>query len=124
VISFKSNGSWSKTRTFLDRLRQGDFYKFLDEAGAKGVRALERTTPKETGLTASSWDYRIVRTSTGRRIEWFNTNVHEGVNIAIIIQYGHGTKDGTYVEGLDYVNPAMQPLFDELANDIWEEVIK
>jgi len=121
MFSVRSPGSFSKTLSFLDRLKKLDSLN-LNWAGKRGVIALSSATPKDTGETADSWDYRIVKLKNGRRIEWFNTHENNGVVIAVILQYGHGTGDGTWVEGKDYVNPAMAPVFDSIADDIWRQV--
>jgi hypothetical protein len=95
----------------------------LDWAGRRGVQALSAATPKDSGDTASSWDYKIIRgRKSGCRIEWYNTNVKNDNVIAILIQYGHGTGDGSWVEGRDYINPAMEDVFDTIAKDIWKQV--
>lgn len=94
----------------------------LDRYGKVGVEALRRATPVDSGLTANSWGYRIVKMGAGSRIEWYNTNVNDRTVIAVLIQYGHGTGTGGYVEGRDYVNPAMRRVFDQLAEEVWKEV--
>ena len=123
MFEIKSNGDWSNTLAFFKRMKAGrSGFSDFNWAGRKGVFALAEATPRDTGETADSWDYRIVRTRRGFRIEWFNTHVNKDVPIAIIIQYGHGTGDGSWVEGIDYVNPAMVPVFDAIAADIWKQV--
>lgn len=93
--------------------------------GQAGVEALASATPKDTGTTAASWTYKVVKPFLGTaRIEWHNTNINKGVPIAVIIQYGHGTGSGAYVEGVDYINPAIKPVFNDIANHIWEEVVR
>lgn len=124
MFTVKSSGSGSSTLNFLDRLKHGDIYSGLDWAGRRGVFALEDATPVDTGETANSWDYRIVKLRNGRRIDWFNTNVNDSAVIAIMIQYGHGTGDGSWVEGEDYVNPAMVRVFEQIAQDVWRQVTK
>lgn len=94
---------------------------FLDKYGQEGVMALQENTPKETGLTASSWYYEIVKTNTGYSIQWKNSNIQNGVPIAIILQYGHATGTGGYVEGTDYINPAIGPIFERIAKNAWKE---
>lgn len=94
----------------------------LQKYGREGVRALSSATPIDSGKTANSWDYEIKQYQGGARISWTNSNVVDGVPIAIILQYGHGTRNGGYVQGRDYINPAIQPIFDKLAKDVWEEV--
>ena len=115
-------GDFSKTNTFLERALEVAKLGQLDKYGRAGVEALSAATPKDTGLTAASWDYKIVRKANGVSIQWFNTNVQNGVNIALILQYGHGTGTGGYVKGRDYINPAMQPVFDQIAESAWKEV--
>lgn len=94
----------------------------LDKYGKLGVQALQDATPRDTGLASSSWNYTIDRSSDGVRLSWSNSDIENGYNVAILIQYGHGTKSGTYVEGRDFINPAMQSIFDNIAKDLWKEV--
>jgi hypothetical protein len=103
-------------------MAKGDLFSGLDHYGRMGVDALARATPVDTGLTASSWAYRIRREKGRVGIEWYNTHTVSGVQVAILIQYGHGTGTGGYVSGRDYINPAMQPLFDQIADDVWKKV--
>lgn len=116
MITFKQKGDFSSTRGFLQKSLGLFGWSKLDEYGRIGVKLLYEATPKDTGLTASSWKYEIKETNQGSTINWYNTNIQNGENIAIILQYGHGTKTGKWVEGRDYINPAIQPLFDEIAN--------
>lgn len=95
----------------------------LDKFGQKGVAALQAATPKDTGKTADSWTYDIVQSGDRVSIVWSNTNVNDGVNIAVILQYGHGTGNGGYVEGIDYINPAMRSIFQNIADEAWREMI-
>ena len=108
----------------LRKIARGDFLGELSVYGERGVLALEAATPKDTGTTARSWRYRITKTRYGYAIEWYNTNTitNGGPSVAVLIQYGHGTGDGGYVRGRDYINPAMRPVFDKIANEIWEKV--
>lgn len=122
-ISFTHQGDFTKTEKFLERARRKLLNMKLDRYGRLGVEALEAATPKESGKTASSWTYSIDYTAHSVTINWNNTNVHKGINIAVILQYGHGTGTGGYVQGRDYINPALQPLFDKIADDTWKEVI-
>ena len=122
MITFRHKGDFSKTTRFLERAKRGARISDLDRYGREGVAALASATPVESGLTASSWHYEIVRTKSGVKITFYNSNVQNGVPIAIILQYGHGTGTGGYVQGRDYINPAIQPIFDRLANDAWREV--
>ena len=94
------------------------YIKQLDQYGRRGVDALSAATPSDTGTTAASWSYDIQETSSGVTINWYNSNINDGVNIAIIIQYGHGTGTGGYVQGRDYINPALQPLFDQMSEAV------
>lgn len=122
MISVSHKGDFSRTEKFLMRIKRGDIYKRLDACCRDGVMALERATPVETGKTASSWSYEI-RVSGGEVVVyWTNDNVVNGFNVAMGLQYGHGTRNGGYVRGTDYINPAMKPVFDKIANDIWREV--
>ena len=124
MISFRHQGNFSKTTRFLEKakntIRLGD----LDRYGREGVAALASATPTESGKTASSWYYEIVHERDSVTINFNNSNVNNGVPIAIILQYGHGTGTGGWVEGRDYINPAIQPVFDKIANDAWREVTK
>ena len=121
MISVSSRGGFSKTEAFLRRARDLKI-QILRRYGEEGVRALSLATPKDTGETASSWYYQIKEDKTSTTIEWLNRHVEDGVPIAVILQYGHGTNGGGYVEGIDYINPAMRPLFEEIANSVWKEV--
>lgn len=122
MISVSTSGSFKKTLAFLDRLRNGDIYKDLDQYGRRGVDALSAATPQRTGKTASSWTYRIARSRNGVTISWNNTNGSGRTKVAVLIQYGHGTGTGGYVSGRDYINPALRPVFDEIARDVWRKV--
>jgi len=124
MISVETSGSLDNTISFLKRASSSAIFGNLSSYGERGVRALQSATPKDSGETASSWGYRIVRDGQRTKIEWFNTHQVDGTNIAVIIQYGHGTGTGGWVEGQDYINPAMRPIFDEIAADIWKEVRK
>lgn len=124
MIKFVHRGSFKNTEAFLERNKKMDIYKTLQKYGEQGVAALIDHTPKDTGATADSWSYEIVETSKGFKIYYKNSNINEGIPIAIIIQYGHGTGTGGYVEGRDYINPALQPVFANLADEAWEEVTK
>lgn len=122
-FELRSPGSFDKTASFLNRLLHGDLYRELDRYGQLGVEALSRMTPKDSGLTAQSWGYRIIDRHGQKGIEWYNTNIDaQGSPVAILIQYGHGTGTGGYVAGRDFINPAIRPVFDEIANDIWKKV--
>lgn len=122
MITIKHKGNFERTGGFLKRILRLDIKRHLMECGEEGVKALRAATPIDTGLTADSWRYEIEKTSSGYSITWKNDNINEGVNIAIILQYGHGTRNGGYVKGIDYINPALKPVFDELAETVWTEV--
>lgn len=122
MISINSSGSFKNTNSFLSRLLKGDIFSDLDRFGQMGVDALSNATPRDSGETAQSWRYKTIRKKGFIGIEWYNTNVVNGSNIAILIQYGHGTGTGGYVQGRDYINPAIQPIFDKIANDVWKKV--
>ena len=118
------SGDLSKTMKFLNRLQNKEYLNILAKYGQKGVDILRASTPVETGKTANSWYYEIEQDRDVTNISWCNRNVNDGVVIAAIIQYGHGTGWGGYVSGTDYINPAMKPIFDDLANECWKEVTK
>lgn len=123
-FSLESKGDWSKTTRYLSRLERMEMFKSLSKYGDQGVQALASATPKDSGETANSWTYEVVVSGKSARIVWKNTNINQGVNIAIILQMGHGTGTGGYVQGRDYINPAMRPIFDKIANEVWKEVTK
>ena len=123
-IHITCSGDLSKTMKFLNRLQNKDYLNILSEYGKRGVDALRAATPKDSGKTADSWYYEIKQDRNQTTIEWCNSNVNQGVVIAMILQYGHGTGTGGYVAGTDYINPAMRAIFDELANECWKEVTK
>lgn len=122
MIEFESTGDFKKTEGFLNKLREIFGYSVLEKYGKKGVEALSIATPKDTGLTASSWSYNVKKTDRGVELNFTNSNVNNGVNIALILQMGHGTKNGGWVEGRDYINPAIQPIFDSILSDAMEEI--
>lgn len=124
MIRVKASGSYKKTFTWMERLLDYFNRGGLNKFGERGVKALQAATPVDTGKTADSWTYDVVRESGKVSIVWSNTNVNDGVNIAVILQYGHGTGNGGYVEGRDYINPAMRSVFDSIANDAWREMIR
>lgn len=122
-ISFSNKGDWSKTTNFLKRAKHNNFLKQLDKYGKEGVVALSQATPKDTGLTAMSWSYEIHYSNGVYEITWTNNNLAEpGMPVAILIQYGHGVKGGGFVKGIDYINPALEPIFKKMAYEAWEEV--
>lgn len=122
-VRFKHKGDLSKTKKFMERARELVRLGKFDEYGREGVKALAAATPKLTGKTAESWDYTIERRNGSVSIYWTNSNVNEGVNIAIILQYGHGNGAGAYIEGTDYIRPAIRPVFRQIADDAWKEVV-
>ena len=124
MITIRQKGDFSKTVKYLNRVKKATALGVIDKYGQEGVAALSSATPVESGLTAASWNYKITRGFGSASIEFYNTNVNNGVPIAIILQYGHGTGTGGWVEGRDYINPAIQPIFDKLAEDAWKEVTK
>ena len=124
MISFRQKGDFSKLTRFLEKAKETVKLGDLDKYGREGVAALSSATPVETGLTASSWHYKIEQKNGSATISFFNSNIQNGVPIAIILQYGHGTGTGGYVQGRDYINPAIQPIFDRIAEDAWKEVTK
>ena len=115
-------GSFARTERFLNFVKGERYLNRLAEFGQKGVDALTQATPKDTGKTAGSWAFEIEQTDTAMTIRWLNSNIVQHVNIALILQYGHGTRNGGYVAGRDYINPALQPIFDEMAEQAWKEV--
>ena len=124
MVSFRQKGDFSKLTKFLERAKESVGRGLLDQYGRKGVEALSSATPVDSGLTAASWDYKIVNQKGSVTISFTNSNVVDGVPIAIILQYGHATRNGGWVEGRDYINPAVRPIFDELAEKAWREVTK
>ena len=125
AIEFKQKGDFKATASFLEKAKLSVHMLTLDKYGKMGVEALSKATPIKTGLTADSWYYEIEKTNDGTMISWHNSNTSKGYfNIALMLQYGHGTKNGGYVVGTDYINPAIRPVFDKLAKDAWEEVTR
>jgi len=124
MITFKQKGDFSKLSSFLERAKEVVKIGDLDRYGKAGVEALSAATPVDSGITARSWYYEIERKNGSVSIVFKNSNVNDGVPIAIILQYGHGTGTGGWVEGRDYINPAIQPIFDRLANEAWREVTR
>ncbi len=124
MIKFRQKGDFSKLTRFLERAKEAVRIGDLDKFGKEGVAALASATPVDSGETASSWYYEIENRKGSVTISFHNSNIHNGVPIAIILQYGHGTRNGGWVQGRDYINPAIQPIFDKIANNAWEEVIK
>lgn len=123
MISVKSKGDFRNTEKFMRNAREKKLMAILNRYGEEGVAALMVTTPLDTGRTASSWRYEIRVENNCIRLIFHNDNIQNGVPIAIILQYGHGTGTGGWVEGRDYINPAIQPVFDKIANSAWKEAI-
>lgn len=124
MISFRQKGDFSKLSRYLERVKEAAKIGVLDKYGRAGVDALSSATPVESGTTANSWSYEIIREKGSVAIEYHNTNINKGVPIAIILQYGHGTGTGGWVQGRDYINPAIRPIFDRIADEAWKEVTK
>ena len=124
MISFRHKGNLSKTTRFLSKAKHLDVSTILNKYGQEGVLALASATPQESGKTASSWYYEIEQSRASSTITFLNSHVNKGVPIAIILQYGHGTGTGGWVQGRDYINPAIQPVFDRIADQAWKEVTK
>ena len=124
MISFRQKGDFSKLTSFLERAKETVYLGDLNKYGRQGVAALASATPVDTGKTASSWSYKIENNNGSISISFENSNIQEGVPIAIILQYCHGTRNGGWVEGRDYINPAIQPIFDQIVNEAWKEVTK
>lgn len=122
MITVRHKGDLSKTTKFLERAKHAVRLADLDKYGREGVAALASATPVDSGITANSWYYEIEYTRSGAKITFKNSNIQNGVPIAIILQYGHGTGTGGWVQGRDYINPAIQPIFDRIANEVWREV--
>lgn len=122
MISFRHKGDFSKADRYLEKLRESVKLGVLNKYGRAGVAALSSATPVDTGLTANSWFYEIEHSSGSDKIVFNNSNIQNGVPIAIILQYGHGTGTGGWVQGRDYINPAIQPIFDQMTKEVWKEV--
>ena len=122
MISVRQKGDFSKLTTYLGKLKKSVKLEDLDKYGQEGVAALASATPVDTGLTSRSWYYKIERKNDMIKISFNNSNIQNGVPIAVILQYGHGTRNGGWVEGRDYINPAIQPIFDKIAESAWREV--
>lgn len=124
MIAFSTKGDFSKLTNWFEKAKSVFNVSKLDKYGIRGVEALQNATPKDTGTTANSWRYEIVNNNGVATIEFHNDNIQNNVSVAILIQYGHGTRNGGYVQGIDYINPALEPIFAEIARDAWEEVKK
>lgn len=123
MITIKQSGDFKHTEGLCKRVLTEDLKIKLDDYGKKGVEALREATPKDTGKTAESWYYEVDMSKASVSVTWYNSNVNNGVPIAIIIQYGHATKNGGHVEGTDYINPALKEIFDKMADDVWKGVM-
>ncbi len=122
MIGWETKGDFKNSKRYLNKLLSALRINVLESYGRKGVEALSKATPVDTGLTAASWEYKIERTQNSAKIMFYNTNTNNGVPIAILLQYGHATGNGGWVEGRDYINPALRPIFDSLANDAWRDI--
>ena len=123
VVQMSEKGDFKKTFKFLKAMQEKKFLSNLNKYGERGVQLLSENTPRDTGLTASSWYYKIEDDGETLMLTWYNSNVKKDYfNVALMLQYGHATKNGGWIEGIDYINPALKPLFDEMEKDIWEEV--
>lgn len=121
-ISFESNGSFRRTESFLSRMSKGDIYRELEKYARLGVNALSAETPVDSGATASAWNYEVRKTGRTFSITWTNNHKVNGLPIVILLQYGHGTGTGGYVQGRDFINPVMRPIFDKIAENVWKAV--
>ena len=124
MIGFRQKGDFSKTTKFLTKLKRNVDISTFEKYGKKGVAALASATPVDSGLTANSWYYKIEKTNDSISLLFCNSNIQNGVPIAVILQYGHGTRNGGWVQGRDYINPAIQPIFDQIVKEAWGEVTK
>ena len=123
MIRITTKGDFNNTFRFLNKMSKFQINKILEKYGQMGVEALRSATPIDSGKTAESWGYEISVGKEGATIYWTNTNQNKGVYIAVILQYGHGTGTGGYVQGVDYINPAIRPVFDKIAEEAWMEVV-
>ena len=124
MISVSHKGDFNNLETLINRVLRRDYLNILAEYGRKGVEALKAATPVDTGLTRDSWEYEITANSKKTSIYWTNSNIQNGIPIAIILQYGHGTKNGGYVQGVDYINPALATIFSQMANEAWRRIVE
>lgn len=122
MISFESSGSFDNTEAFLKKMQEQQLFNTLESHAKQGVDALRNATPTETGLAAMSWGYEIKKSRSGFEIIWTNSDVESGFPVAIMLQYGYATGTGGYVQGRDYINPAMKPIFDRILEDVWKAV--
>lgn len=124
MIRFRQKGDFSKLTRFLEKAKEAVCLGDLDKYGREGVAALASATPIDSGQTANSWNYEIIHKQGSVTIAFYNSNIQNGIPIAVILQYGHGTRNGGWVQGRDYINPAIQPIFDKIVNEAWREVTK
>lgn len=124
MITVTCKGDFKKTEKFFGRALKQNYLKDLERFAEQGVRELIQNTPRDTGETAASWNYEIVKTPSGVNIYWTNNNINKGIPIAILLQYGHGTKNGGYVQGIDFINPSLRPVFEQIADSAWKELIE
>lgn len=124
MIKFEQKGNFKKTEKFFQWAIRREYVKLFEQVGEAGVEALKEATPKDTGKTAESWGYIVQNTKQGLSITWTNSNRNDGASVAILIQLGHGTGTGAYVQGVDYINPALKPVFEAFANQVWWEVTR
>ena len=124
MITFDNKGNFTKIKRYFTKVKKTVRLTDLDKYGIKGVEALRSVTPIDTSLTANSWYYKITNENGVITISFYNSNLEDGVPIAILLQYGHGTRDGAWIQGKDYINPAIQPLFDEIVEEVWKEVTR
>lgn len=122
MISITTRGSFKNTDAFLNRMQKLDIATVLKTYGERGVAALRDATPYDTGNSAGSWDYEVVVSQRAVSITWTNSNIQSGIPVVILLQYGHGTGTGGYVQGRDFINPALKPIFDEIADKVWKAV--
>lgn len=122
MITFRHKGDFKNTERFFTNIKKAEYFRVLNKYGQLGISALAAATPVDSGLTASSWTYKVSRSGNMHYISWSNSNLVNDVSIAIILQYGHGTRSGAFVQGRDYINPAMKSVFDKIADGVWEEV--
>ena len=121
-ITFRTKGNFKKTNNFMKEILHRDYMSIIEKYAKEGLEALIANTPIDTGLTAASWSYEIVQEKDKTVINWKNSNIQGYVNIALILQYGHATRNGGWVKGVDYINPTLQPIFDKMAEEVWDEV--
>lgn len=124
MVEFKHRGNFNNVEKFLKNAQGINIHKILSSYGEQGIRALASATPKDSGLTASSWGYEIKTNKGSISLIWTNSHVINDIPIAIILQYGHGTRNGGFVQGRDYINPALQPIFDQISEELWREVFR